>query len=466
MGVGLHGGGVATIEWLVSQGAKVTATDLRSKEVLASSLERLRGLPVTLVLGEHRMADFQHADIVVVNPGVPRESPYLAEAKKHGAILENDASIFFRQNTRPTIAVTGTRGKTTTTTWIAALLHARYADVEISGNTPERAFLSELKRVVSPHTPVVAEMSSWQLEFLPVPRRAPDVAVITNLYPDHLNRYKDIFAYARAKANIFRGQTKRQSLVLDHDDAWTPFFLSLRPKAQLYFVSHRPLPEHLSGIFVRRGTVVLRRAGQERALFPSSRFIAEHGKHNLKNLMQAVMAISLFDESALPTLAQVLELRAPRMRQEVIQKKGRITVVNDSCATSPDGVLAALKRFTREGSVVLVTGGTDKMLDYRMLARTLDRTMPKSQVVLLGGSGTQQLMALSRTLATVTPEETLHDCAVRALRVARKLSGPVIILFSPGAASFEKFLHEFDRGEKWNAMMHELLSPRATLSQR
>jgi len=462
MGLGLHGGGVATTKWLAKHGATVTATDKRTKEVLAPSLKALAKISATFVLGEHHKKDFEQNDLIVVNPGVPRESEYLAVAQKAGKRIENDASLFFRFTDNPVIAVTGTRGKTTTTLWIAELLKKKYPQVLPSGNTPENAFLKEFERVAGKDIPVVAEMSSWQLEYLPISGRAPRVAVITNIYPDHLNRYNGIKDYANAKANIFHDQREDDFLVLNYDNEWTEYFLKKRPKSIPFFVSTKSLPKNVNGLFVRAGHLVFRFDGTEQKLFSVKRFVEERGVHNLENLLGAVLAIKLFDPEVLVTEKDVLHLPTPRMRQEIVLKKGRLTVVNDSCATSPDGVEAALLRFNKEGNIVLITGGTDKELEFASLAKKIKKYIPREQLILLEGSATKKLVAelVGQKYFKGHAQEIhldLASCVTAAMLCAKGLKGRITILFSPGAASFEKFLHEFDRGEKWNALMIKAL---------
>lgn len=461
MGLGLHGGGVATTKWLAKHGATVTATDKRTKEVLAPSLKALAKTPVTFVLGEHRKEDFAQSDLIVVNPGVPRESEYLAVATKAGKRIENDASLFFRFTDNPVIAVTGTRGKTTTTLWIAELLKKKYPDALPSGNTPENAFLKEFERVQGKDIPIVAEMSSWQLEYLPIAGRAPRVAVITNIFPDHLNRYKGIKDYANAKANIFHDQQEDDFLVLNYDNEWTEYFLKKRPKSIPFFISTKSLPKKVNGLFVRAGHLVFRFDGTEQKLFSAKRFVEERGVHNLENLLGAVLAIKLFDPSVVIAEKDVLRLPTPRMRQEIVLKKGRISVVNDSCATSPDGVEAALLRFSKEGSIILITGGTDKELEFAPLAKKIKKYVPREQLILLEGSATKKLIAelVAQKYFKGYAQEIYPDlasCVATAIACAKGLKGKTVILFSPGAASFEKFLHEFDRGEKFNALMKKL----------
>ena len=458
MGLGLHGGGVATAKWLAKHGAAVTATDMRDRGVLAPSLAALKNVKVSYVLGEHREEDFRSHDLVVVNPGVPRESVYLAAAKKEGKRIENDTSLFFRYSDAPIIGVTGTRGKTTTTLWIAELLKNKYSDVRPSGNTPENAFLKEFDRVQGKSIPVVAELSSWQLEYLPQSGRAPHVAVITNLYPDHLNRYKGMKDYASAKANIFLRQHDDDFLVLNHDNEWTKFFLSKKSNGLLFFTSVKPLPKKLNGLFVRNEKLVFRFDGIEQEMFSVKRFIRERGVHNLANLLAAVLAVKLFDPTVSMAETITLKLPTPRMRQEIVYKKGNLTIVNDSCATSPDGVLAALKRFTSLGHVVLITGGTDKELEFETLAKAIKKMIPPQRLVLLDGSATKKLVgALVKQKYFKGHAAELHQdlksCFLAAHALAQEFKGKTTTLFSPGAASFEKFLHEFDRGEKFNELV-------------
>ncbi len=465
MGLGLHGGGVATVKWLVRHGARVTATDMRTKEILAPSLRALKGTKVGFVLGKHCKEDFSSHDLIIVNPAVPRESEFLAIARRAGKRIENDASLFFRYNHNPVIAVTGTRGKTTTTLWIAELMKKKYSDVRPSGNTPENAFLKEFERVAQKNIPVVAEMSSWQLEYLPVSGRAPHVAVITNLFPDHLNRYKGgMKDYARAKANIFHDQNDGDFLILNYENEWTQFFLRQKPKSLLFFTSTKKLPKKLNGLFVSNETLVFRFDGIEQKLFSVKKFIATRGVHNLENLLAAVLAIKLFDPTIVIKEQDVVKLPTPRMRQEIIFQKGKLTVVNDSCATSPDGVEAAIKRFSQLGhpmsKLVLITGGTDKELEFGALAKTIKKYIPPEQLILLDGSATKKLLSALvnkkyfKGHATLL-HETLASCVTEAQVMARSAKGKTTILFSPGAASFEKFLHEFDRGEKFNTCVRK-----------
>lgn len=463
MGLGLLGGGVATTAWLVKHGAQVTVTDLRSRRDLAPALKALGSAArkVRFTLGHHQERDFKTNDSVVVNPAVPRESKFLKLARRAGAEVVNDARLFFDIARNPVIAVTGTRGKTTTTNWIAHLLRGHDPATLAAGNTPERPLLQDLDRLMRrPDTPAVLELSSWQLELLGGARRAPDVAVITNLFPDHLNRYRGMEQYARAKAAIFEGQNPAQALVLNAKNAWTPFFLRLHSKGRVYFFGASGLPVRAQGISVRRGELVFTEAGVTKTIAGKKfvrDFLAAWGAHNLENLLAAMLAAHLL---ALPwhtMIARVPTLPHVPYRQETVIRRKHLTVVNDSAGTSPDATIAALARF-KGPRTYLITGGTDKKLEFRGLARVMKRAVPAAHAYFLNGSATKKLLAelvKEKYFKNTSPRifEELPDL----LRAVAK-EKPSTVLFSPGAASFEKFKNEFDRGQRFASYSRKIFS--------
>jgi len=464
MGLGAFGGGAFSTNWLLAQGAHVTVTDLKGERELARSLKKIKDIKkVKLVLGKHRPKDFVEHDIIVVGPAVPRGSDFLKIAQRNKKRLENDTSLFFRYITRPVIAVTGTRGKTTTTNFIAQLLSKGHRTIAPCGNTPENPLLREIGKRVDASCPAVAELSSWQLEFLPVARRAPHIAIITNLYPDHLNRHKNITEYARAKANIFRYQKKDDILILNYDNKWTRFFLSKKSKSQLYFFSRKKLPQALSGIYCKGDMLIYRSKGVERKLVKSKDFARERGEHNLDNLMAALLAAVLFDPTFVVTPAKLRELKGVPLRQEAVFDDGKMMIINDSAATSPDAVVQAIERF-RNKNMVLITGGTDKDLDFTPLAREIKKYVPHERLIFLAGSATEKfvrsLFAVRYYNAKTKPQlyETLRACVEEATNIIVEKRG--VIVFSPGAASFEKFKNEFDRGATFNRLVKRTLSRR------
>ena len=462
--LGIYGGGAQTAKWLFHHGAKVTITDMRTEEELENAMklftpEEKKG--IRFVLGGQNEEDFATHDIIVLGPGVPEDSPFLAVALKAGKQIENDASLFFRFVKNPVIAVTGTRGKSTTTTWIANLLGQKHGAFVPTGNNPEHPFFKELSEIKDEKRPVVAEMSSWQLEYLPNSEKVPKVAVITNLFADHLNRYKDgITGYALAKANIFKDQTNDDFLILNAENEWTPFYLKQKPKAQIYYFSLKPFVKGklssskssgvaMNGMFVKSGAMIFRKDGKERKILDIKKFAEKMGEHNLQNLLATVLAVTLFDESFKVTPKMIAELPQIRFRQEAVSRG----IVNDSAGTSPDATIMALRRFKK---CVLITGGTDKQLEFSGLAKEIKKTLAPEDVIFLGGSATQKLISELGKLKFFKKKEillfeTLEECVEVGLLAAKKKKRTLV--FSPGSASFEKFKNEFDRGEKFNALV-------------
>lgn len=467
MGLGVLGGGIATTKWLVKHGAKVTVTDLRSREQLKDSIKKLGPVvkKVKLILGEHRESDFKTNDMIVVNPAVPRESKYLGVARKHKKIIVNDARIFFDSVKNPIMAITGTRGKTTTTNWIAHFLRSKHPRTVAAGNSSDVALLTLTERLKNQETPAIIELSSWQLELLPSAKRAPDVAVITNIYPDHLNRYKSLNDYALAKANIFKEQNKNQKLILNAENIWTNFFLKQHPRSRIFFFSKKPLSKNQNGIFTKNKTIYFKDGKKITKVVPEAIFkkFITRGEHNLENLMTALIAGYFMGVSWRMSVERIKTLPDILYREQVILRKKNLTVVNDSTATSPDAVIAAVKRFSpQEGKIILITGGTDKNLDFRELAKTLKKYLKPEQVYFLNGSATKRLIRELKKSGYFRGEkinlrEDLGGILKDTTRLIRKNKNiKWTIVFSPGAASFEKFNNEFDRGAKFSKYAKEI----------
>ena len=462
MGLGVHGGGVATVTYLIAEGAVVKVTDLRSKEELSGSLEQLKDFPsVSYVLGEHREEDFEHIDIVVANAGVPLDSPFLCIARANDILVLGDAGLFFLKNRRSLIGITGTRGKTTTTAWAASLLRSSNDFVRATGNTPENPLPAELLRVpdTDSTTPVVAELSSWQLEGVPDDAPSPHIACITNLYPDHLNRYAgDMESYANAKARICMNQTERDHLIVNVDNKWTPFFLDKHPVAQVWDVSDAPLSESRNGIWEEGNQLYIQKDGERIEMGSVGDFALRHGVHNLKNFLFAVLAVYLLDNSFRLKESDIARIESVPYRQEEIASTGDLSIINDSAATSPDAVIAAIEHFKKRGEIVLITGGTDKHLPFVALAECIKKNIDPKHLVLHSGSATKKLYGELRALEynLVDPIDSLDECVDTAKEMAENISGKKLIVFSPGSASFEKFKHEFHRGDVFNDLVRNI----------
>jgi UDP-N-acetylmuramoylalanine--D-glutamate ligase len=433
VGLGLLGGGIATTKWLLKHGAKVTVTDLKDKKTLASSIKSLGkyAKKARFVLGKHDEKDFKENEIIVVNPAVPKESVFLKIARESGAKFENEASLFFRFCKNPIIAVTGTRGKTTTVNWMLHLLKQKYPNAVLTGNSSDNPMLNVLDEL-DEKSPVVVELSSWHLELLPQSEKSPNIAVITNIYPDHLNRYKNVKEYALAKANIFKHQTKDNFLILNKNNAWTKLFLSKKPKSKIIY------PENIKEFTADKN------------------FAKIWGEHNLDNLKVSAVAANLAGVDLKSIKKGIKTLPQIKFRQEIIQRGGSLTIVNDTTATSPDGTIAAIKRFSHQGqTLILATGGTDKKLIFTDWAKEIKKCVKKENLFLLDGSATSKMIGeLEKTkyFGAKPPQLflSLEAILTSALKRAKLIKGKTILLFSPSSASFEKFKNEFDRGDKFN----------------
>lgn len=452
MGLGTKGGGVEVVKFLVRHGARVTVTDEKTDDDLRPSLEQIRDLPVTRVLGGHRAADFARADIVIQNPGVPADSPYLKRARDEGVAIETDIGLFFLFCPAPIAGVTGTRGKTTAVTVAGMILRAARDDVVVAGNI-QRSPLADIERIAR-DTPVVLELSSWQLEGLEPYRRSPHWAVLTSLLPDHLNRYPSFDAYVAAKETIFRYQGEEDTCILSADDARVAATAPRVRARVLWVATERPPPggPRAGEGIVRSGErVALRREGREE-LLPLWREIRGVGDHTRRNMLfGALLAIEMGAD--LDAARQVLRTfpGVPHRLETVRDVAGR-TFVNDSAATIPEAVVAALRSYPGR-RVALIAGGTDKNLDFAPLAEALSHQV--RSVVLLDGSGTEKLRRLlGGTPFAGAPVVRSMGEAVRAA-VAASRPGDAVLL-SPGAASFELFRDEFDRGEQFRAAVREL----------
>lgn len=457
MGLGLHGGGLGVTRFLLRHGARVTVTDLRTAEDLAPTLHALEGEPVCYVLGEHRLQDFAQTELVVRNPGVPLDSPYLAESRRRGIPIEMEMTLFFAHCPGTILGVTGTKGKSTTTALLGHLLERRYPDTVVAGNLRVSA-LEALPRI-GPETPVVLELSSWQLEGLGERGFAPHVAVVTNLSPDHLNRYSSWEAYVAAKQLIYRGQGRGDTLVLNADDPVVRRFAGDAPSRLAWFglASHRNgqalrtvdqtvLPTGAGAALLAQDEIVwVDPDGATTAVCPV-RDIPLPGRHNLANVLAATAAAHLFGVSLTGIAAGIASFRGLAGRLETVRVLDGVSYINDTTSTAPAAAVAALRAL--EGPLLLIAGGADKDLDYDEMATVAAKRA--RAILLLEGTATdkiehglRQAGAGERIVGRFTDLEA-------AVRQARTMARPgETVLLSPGCASFGMFRHEFERGQRF-----------------
>ncbi len=439
MGLGILGGGVATAKFLAKQGVDLTVTDMKSEDYLQSSTGALKAFPqIKFVLGRHEEKDFLENETIVINPDVPYNNKFVELARKNGKQIENELTLFYKFcPTKNIVAITGTRGKTTTATWIDHLLRSHFLNVVLVGNSPERPFLQEINKVHE-NSIVVMEVPSYHLEIVDKDNFRAKVAIITNIYQDHLARHHSMEEYVMVKSNIFAGQQFGDHLILNEENKWTDFIcrrhtgstLGEEVKSNIHFVN--PNLAWLDKEYVHK-------------------FIGEWGRHNLENLLASILAAELMGVPRDKIMTGLTSLPGVKFRQEKVFENNRIKIYNDTAATSPEAATAAMRRFP---NAVFISGGTDKELDFTNWAIEVKKTLTPEKLVLLSGSASEK-MKEALGWDWVAEFGTLSEVLDHAIKTAEALGCEVV--FSPGAKSFEKFKNEFDRGEQFNLLVKELL---------
>lgn len=440
MGLGLHGGGLASTEFFARRGASVTVTDLRDEAALKPTIEKLEPYNIKYVLGRHEIADFASADLVIKNPAVRPDSPYLQAAKR----VETDISIFLQLHAGPVYAVTGTKGKSTTASAIHHILRSRKSDTLLGGNIT----VSPLTFVAEESTAtVVLELSSWQLGDLRGRGvLSPDVAVITNILHDHQNMYASMDDYIADKMVIFESQKPGQALVLNHDD---PVVTASEPPEgveKFWFSAHR-LPGKLRGAFLDGPRGIYRCDEGESEII---RDLRVRGKHNRINMLCAGLVCATGGMEPKDIMSAAEGFEGVEHRLEPVAVVRGVEFYNDSAATIPDAAIAAVDAFEKD--VVLICGGTDKELDFASFSRIGSGT---KSIYLLEGDATDKIAAeLKRGgVEFQGPYSSLEKLIDSIMDTAA--DGDVVV-FSPGCASFGMFRNEFDRGRKFKAIIQEL----------
>jgi UDP-N-acetylmuramoylalanine--D-glutamate ligase len=452
MGLGIHGGGLASARFFARRGAHVTVTDLRSARILESAMEQLRDFPVRYVLERHEEDDFSQTDLVIKNPAVSPTSPFLQKAREHGVPIETDLSVFFSLARNPNIAVTGSKGKSTTASAIAFGLSTAHPGARLGGNitVSPLSFLDEL----SPDAPVVLELSSWQLGDLKGKGiLRPAVSVFTVILPDHMDKYAGMSEYIADKKAIFEEQTADQKAIFNFDDPLQRGFPK-ETKARSFVFSGRELPSGLCGAWLAGDAGMARVAPGARAeeilettLLP--------GAHNRQNLLCAGLALRLYGVSAASIRESLSRFPGVEHRLELFLSWNGIRFYNDSAATIPQATVEAVCAV--QGPVVLITGGTDKNIDFSPLAEVV---RAPGAIVLLSGTGTEKIRPLlsAAHVSADGPFDNLREAVAKAMTRAGELGKSVSILFSPGCTSFGMFLNEFDRGRKFKEIVAALTS--------
>jgi UDP-N-acetylmuramoylalanine--D-glutamate ligase len=446
--VGLARTGLATAIFCAARGAHVTATDERAATQLGDVPETLRAAGCTLELGGHRPETFPQQDLIVPSPGVPANHPDLKAARAANIPMWSEMELAWRFLRGSMVAITGSNGKTTTTALVAHILGNVSADatsrVILAGNigTPLIARVNDS----ADDSVAVVEASSFQLEL--IDRLRPDVGVLLNLTPDHLDRHGSFEAYIRAKARLFENQVKADAAVLNADDPVVTQHVPAGPRL-FWFSRTRQVA---AGAYLRDDQIVFRRDGHDTPLL-SRADIGLRGEHNLENVLAAASAAFLAGAEPAAIAAGVRSFPGVEHRLEFVAEINGVSFYNDSKATNVDATLKALEAFP--GGLLVILGGKDKGSDFTPLA---DPLRARAREVFLIGAATEKIaMQLhAAQLDTVVPVESAGtlDRAV-ALAFAHAVPGDTVLL-APACASFDQFDNYEHRGRVFKQLVREI----------
>lgn len=424
LGLGLNHGGLGAAKFFARHGATVTVTDLKSADVLKSSLDELAQFPdILYVLGEHKYEDIDWADLIIRNQGVRPDNPLLTYAYEKGKQVEMDIGIFLQHvGSEQLIGITGTKGKSTTSSLIWHAVKIKDPQAILAGNIGSSVL--DALDVITDTTTVVLELSSFQLEAFLQHGVSPRIAVITNILEDHLNYYGTMDRYIAAKRIIAQFQKPEDVLCInevDHISTNQEFLLGLH--GSVTFFSGDDLPEdfipHLPGA---------------------------HNKANYAAALAVVRRLGIADEEALSAMNQFTGVP---FRLELIKTWRGVTIYNDTAATSPAAAIQALHTFP---NCILIAGGVNKNLHYVDFAAAIDNFA--KEIYFLAGDATNEIVGHMQSQDKI--RGVYNDFETILNQIKENIHDGDVIILSPGAASFNLFQNEFDRGRKFNQAVNNI----------
>ena len=437
--VGLARTGVATALFCAARGARITATDLRTEKELGDSVAALRQAGVRMQLGSHPDELILDVDLLIPSPGVPADAPLLKFARAKGVTIWSEIELAGRFLKGRLIGITGSNGKTTTTSLLEHILRGAGFCTILAGNigTPLISCVEESTE----RTITVAELSSFQLELIETFR--PHISVFLNLTPDHLDRHHTLESYGAAKARIFENQTEADSAVLNADDPGTAPYAPAKPR--VYWFSRKQ--RVAQGSFAKASDIFFRHNGAEEAILKLSD-IPLAGAHNVENALAAVAAARLAGAEPAAIATGVRSFAGVEHRLEFVAKIGGVRYYNDSKATNVDATLKAIDAFP--GRILVILGGKDKGSDYTLLQTPLRE---KAILALLIGAAADKIEKQIAGSVAIEQAGTIEHALDTAAHAARP--GDVVLL-APACASFDQFQNYEHRGRVFKELVHQL----------
>jgi len=437
--VGLGKSGVASALFLKKQGARVAVSDTKSGDELRNEIPVLLDNGITVETGGHGERTFRGQDLIIVSPGVPVDAPPLKQARSLGETVIGEIELAALFLPGPVVAITGSNGKTTTTTLTGEIMTAAGFPTLVGGNIGTPAI--SLAERATAETVIVLEVSSFQLETIQTFR--PKVAVVRNVTPDHLDRHHTFEVYVDAKARLFENQQSNDFAVLNADDP-TCVSMGTRTKAQVFWFSRHD--EVQRGAWVRDGKILFRDAKGQREILEVSD-IPLKGAHNLENVLAAVCAGSLMGCAPDKIRQAVRDFKAVEHRLEFVATIRGVDYYNDSKATNVDATIKALESFP--ANIHLILGGKDKGSDYSVLNDLLKQRVKR--VYTIGA-------AAAKIESQIKGPEVVHaETLENAIRKANAVAQPGdVVLLAPACASFDQFKSYEHRGKVFKEIVRSL----------
>ena len=444
--VGLGKSGVSAATFLQSHGARVTVSDSKAEAELGKDIPALLDRGIVVETGAHGERTFRDQDLIVVSPGVPVDAPQLQQARAAGVKIIGEVELAAPFLQGSVIAITGSNGKTTTTSLCGEILEKAGMKTQVGGNIGRP--VTDLIEGSSAETWSVLEISSFQLETIETFR--PKIAGILNITPDHLDRHGDFATYAAAKARVFENQTADDFAVLNADDK-TCVEIADKVKSQVFWFGSLKSanPERSEqGSFVRAAMIYWRtREGKETEIMPTEE-IPLKGRHNLENVLAAVGVGMLAGCTPSQIRKAVGEFKAVEHRLELVATLDGVAYYNDSKATNVDATIKALESFP--ANIHIILGGKDKGSDYTVLKPLLEK---RAKGVYTIGAAAEKIESQITGAAPIFHVETLEQ-AVR--QAAEKATSGDVVLLAPACASFDQFQNYEHRGRTFKELVHNM----------
>ena len=453
MGLGLNQGGLGVARFLAKAGAKILVTDLKTEKELGPSLEKLKSFDVEYILGRHREEDFINTDMVIQNPAVPHNSKYLKIARKHKIPIKTDLDLFFQLcPSKNIIAVAGTKGKSTVSQLIYHIFKEAQKDTILAGNIGISVL--DILEKINPQTWVILEISTWQMEGIKDRKFKPHTAVLTNILPDHLDRYSNFEKYTQAEKLIFKYQQSNDNLVVNFDNK-EAHRAKGETNSKVYWFSAKEKIE--PGCYLENDNLVFQ-SGAYKTTFAKISDLPLPGPHNLKNILAASTVGFIHNVPDEIILKALKSFPGVPYRLEFIGEFKGIKFYNDTCATTPEATLAALESFPGQ-AIILFLGGKDKKLNYENFGIAIGQNKKIKKIILLQhpdyDASLKILSALKKHLDSEKIIQT-SNLKVGVEIALQQAKANDLILLSPAAASFGMFKNEFDRGDQFNKIVRNL----------